>query len=280
MLKVSKKSRVDIDSARKSVLIISHNTFRYCRVQIAVYRVFESVTRRLWRQGTFSVFQATRFPLGALSCFIRERLTCLFILCKKLFTSSFFRSSSCVWQGTVNCTTTVSKGLWDGLQGPIGFVGHYSPNAMKWVKLPLLTSKYCLFSSNIPLNYWLVQRTPPLQRASTRRISRENALNTDNSLTCPIEIWRCGEVVYETTLCAGGHGSTVPQGFARCCDKRISSLTLKRTNLLRVERLQRRINTQFCSNSVQSIHSGCLPFSVIQWCECYARCDWSLPMIY
>ena len=62
-------------------------------------------------------------------------------------------------------------------------------------------------------------------------------------------------------------------GFARCCDKRISSLTLKRTNLLRVERLQRRINTTFCSNSVQSNHSGneslingcvigCLPFSM------------------
>ena len=31
-------------------------------------------------------------------------------------------------------------------------------------------------------------------------------------------------------------------GFARCCDKRISSLTLKRTNSLRVERLQRGIN--------------------------------------
>ena len=62
-------------------------------------------------------------------------------------------------------------------------------------------------------------------------------------------------------------------GFARCCDKRISDLTLKRTNLLRVERLQRRINTTFCSNSVQSNHSGneslingcvigCLPFSM------------------
>ena len=62
-------------------------------------------------------------------------------------------------------------------------------------------------------------------------------------------------------------------GFARCCDKRISSLTLKRTNLLRFERLQRRINTTFCSNSVQSNHSGneslingcvigCLPFSM------------------
>ena len=91
---------------------------------------------------------------------------------------------------------------------------------------------------------------------------------------------------YETTFHAGGHGSTVLQGivfcfvsfffihflpflavlfllfspclygFARCCDKRISSLTLKRTNLLRVERLQRRINTTFCSNSVQSNHSG------------------------
>ena len=45
-------------------------------------------------------------------------------------------------------------------------------------------------------------------------------------------------------------------GFARCCDKRISSLTLKRTNSLRVERLQRGINTKFCSNSVQSNHSG------------------------
>ena len=113
---------------------------------------------------------------------------------------------------------------------------------------------------------------------------------------------------YETTFHAGGHGSTVLQGivfcfvlfcfvsfffihflpflavlfllfspclygFARCCDKRISSLTLKRTNLLRVERLQRRINTTFCSNSVQSNHSGneslingcvigCLPFSM------------------
>ena len=42
-------------------------------------------------------------------------------------------------------------------------------------------------------------------------------------------------------------------GFARCCDKRISSLTLKRTNMLRVERLQRGINTKCCSNSVQSI---------------------------
>ena len=62
-------------------------------------------------------------------------------------------------------------------------------------------------------------------------------------------------------------------GFARCCDKRISSLTLKRTNSLRVERLQRGINTKFCSNSVQSNHSGnkilinccvigCLPFSM------------------
>ena len=62
-------------------------------------------------------------------------------------------------------------------------------------------------------------------------------------------------------------------GFAKCCDKRISSLTLKRTNLLRVERLQRGINTKFCSNSVQSNHSGneslingcvigCLPFSM------------------
>ena len=62
-------------------------------------------------------------------------------------------------------------------------------------------------------------------------------------------------------------------GFAKCCDKRISSLTLKRTNLLRFERLQRRINTTFCSNSVQSNHSGneslingcvigCLPFSM------------------
>ena len=30
--------------------------------------------------------------------------------------------------------------------------------------------------------------------------------------------------------------------------KRISSLTLKRTNSLRVGRLQRRINTKFCSN--------------------------------
>ena len=113
---------------------------------------------------------------------------------------------------------------------------------------------------------------------------------------------------YETTFHAGGHGSTVLQGivfcfvlfcfvsfffihflpflavlfllfspclygFARCCDKRISSLTLKRTNLLRFERLQRRINTTFCSNSVQSNHSGneslingcvigCLPFSM------------------
>ena len=38
--------------------------------------------------------------------------------------------------------------------------------------------------------------------------------------------------------------------------KRISSLTLKRTNSLRVERLQRGINTKFCSNSVQSNHSG------------------------
>ena len=59
-------------------------------------------------------------------------------------------------------------------------------------------------------------------------------------------------------------------GFARCCDKRISSLTL---NSLRVERLQRGINTNFCSDSVQSNHSwsgneslingcviGCLPF--------------------
>ena len=55
--------------------------------------------------------------------------------------------------------------------------------------------------------------------------------------------------------------------------KRISSLTLKRTNSLRVERLQRGINTKFCSNSVQSNHSGneslinccaigCLPFSM------------------
>ena len=135
-------------------------------LEIAVYRVFESVTRRLWRQGTFSGFQATRFPLGALSCFIRERLTCLFILCEKLFTS-FFRSSFCVCQGTVNCTTTVSKGLWDGLQGPIGFVGHYSPNAMKRVKLALLTTKHCLFSWNTPSNYWLIQlqhyqqRLPP-----------------------------------------------------------------------------------------------------------------------
>ena len=62
-------------------------------------------------------------------------------------------------------------------------------------------------------------------------------------------------------------------GFAKCCDKRISSLTLKRTNLLRFERLQRRINTTVCSNSVQSNHSGneslingcvigCLPFSM------------------
>ena len=113
---------------------------------------------------------------------------------------------------------------------------------------------------------------------------------------------------YETTFHAGGHGSTVLQGivfcfvlfcfvsfffihflpflavlfllfspclygFARCCDKRISSLTLKRTNLLRFKRLQRRINTTFCSNSVQSNHSGneslingcvigCLPFSM------------------
>ena len=38
--------------------------------------------------------------------------------------------------------------------------------------------------------------------------------------------------------------------------KRISSLTLKRTNSLRVERLQRGINKKFCSNSVQSNHSG------------------------
>ena len=43
---------------------------------------------------------------------------------------------------------------------------------------------------------------------------------------------------------------------ARCCDKRISSLTLKRTNPLRVERLQRGINKKFCFNSVQSNHSG------------------------
>ena len=42
-------------------------------------------------------------------------------------------------------------------------------------------------------------------------------------------------------------------GFARCCDKRISSLTLKRTNMLRVERLQRGINTKFCSNSKHSL---------------------------
>ena len=34
------------------------------------------------------------------------------------------------------------------------------------------------------------------------------------------------------------------------------SLTLKRTNSLRVERLQRGINKKFCSNSVQSNHSG------------------------
>ena len=40
------------------------------------------------------------------------------------------------------------------------------------------------------------------------------------------------------------------------CVKRISSLTLKRTNSLRVERLQRGINKTFCSNSVQSNHSG------------------------
>ena len=45
-------------------------------------------------------------------------------------------------------------------------------------------------------------------------------------------------------------------GLARCCDKRISSLTPKRTNSLRVERLQRGINTNFCSNPVQSNHSG------------------------
>ena len=62
-------------------------------------------------------------------------------------------------------------------------------------------------------------------------------------------------------------------GFARCCDKLISSLMLKRTNSLTVERLQRGINEKFCSNSVQSNHSGnkilinccvigCLPFSM------------------
>ena len=61
-------------------------------------------------------------------------------------------------------------------------------------------------------------------------------------------------------------------GFARCCDKRISSLTLKRTNSLRVERLQRGINKKFSSISIQSNHSGnkslinrcvigCLPFT-------------------
>ena len=62
-------------------------------------------------------------------------------------------------------------------------------------------------------------------------------------------------------------------GFARCCDQRISSLTLKTTNSLTVERLQRGINKKNCSNSVQSNHSrnkslincrkciaGCLPF--------------------
>ena len=104
---------------------------------------------------------------------------------------------------------------------------------MKWVKLPLLTSKHCLFSSNIPLSYWFLPFLAVLF------------------------------LLFSPCL----------YGFAKCCDKRISSLTLKRTNLLRVERLQRRINTTFCSNSVQSNHSGneslingcvigCLPFSM------------------
>ena len=125
MLKESKKSRFDIDSAGKSVLIISHNTFRDCRVQI--------FSNNLSRKSCIWCFRVTdlddcdfkvHFQVSKQHDFHwvhyrhfheRERLTCLFIPCEKLFTS-FFRFSSCVWQGTVNCTTTVSKGLWNGLR--------------------------------------------------------------------------------------------------------------------------------------------------------------------
>ena len=31
---------------------------------------------------------------------------------------------------------------------------------------------------------------------------------------------------------------------------------------------------------IQVFHTDLLTFSFIQWCECYAHCDWSLPMIY
>ena len=42
VLKETKKSRVDIDSARKSVLIISHNTFRDCHGQIFSNNLFRN----------------------------------------------------------------------------------------------------------------------------------------------------------------------------------------------------------------------------------------------
>ena len=178
---------------------------------------------------------------------------------------------------------------------------------MKWVKLTLLTLKQCLFSWNIPLEL-LINTAPPLQTASTTRISWENALTTDNSLAT---MWRSS--LWNDFACTWtGFNSPLRHFFLSFFPlfgrfvfafltikyllpsdmfslfmhsagplwlrevlpvKLISSLTLKRTNSLRVERLQRGIDTKFCSNSVQSNHSGnkilincwvidCLPFSM------------------
>ena len=122
---------------------------------------------------------------------------------KKSFTL-FFRFSSCVWQGTANCTTTSRR-----------FGRHLSLLSaiilqMRWNELNF--TAFNVETLLIFLKYTfelLINLAPPLQTASTTRISRENALKTDNSLACPIEIWRWGVVVYETTLHAGGRDSAV-----------------------------------------------------------------------
>ena len=156
---------------------------------------------------------------------------------------------------------------------------------MKWVKLPILTLKQCLFSSNIPLEL-LINTAPPLQTASTTRISRENALKTDNSLAmmwlsslwddfaCRWTGFNCpprhfflsffplfGRFVFTFLTISFTYWHVFLNscvlltlyGFARCCDKRISSLTLKRTDSLRVERLQRGINKNFAPTPYKAI---------------------------
>ena len=131
---------------------------------------------------------ALRFPSNLTS----TRCTRLFILCswKNFFNCLWIATDSLMqMQGTANCTMLSARDNLDRFARHLMLCPLYcSSSAAKWVKVRLLPSKPCLFSSKLYILEFLMNTAPP----DSNSVYWQNFMGgnfRDNNLTLLINTW-------------------------------------------------------------------------------------------